>query len=193
MPAPARPALQPGRVSRTRDLLAWGRNAPRPAARPVDEGTLVRLAHGLFRHPRRGRFGAVPPTDDELLRTFLDGKPFVFTGPIRWNALGLGTTALFAHPLVYDTRRSGTFVLGGRRFVLRRVGFPVDPSPEWFVVDLIENAAAAGTSRPALVPRLASAVAAGAFETDRLVEQAARYGTRATRAAIAQAVGAATA
>ena len=47
------------------------------------------------------------------MRAFLDGGRFVFTGPERWNALGLGTTALFATPLVYNTRRSGTFELGG--------------------------------------------------------------------------------
>src|SRR3990170_8802520 len=81
-------------------------------------------AHGLFVHPRRGRFGVVPPSDEELLRAFLCGAPFVLTGPDRWNALGLGTTAVFAAPLVYNTKRSGTFELGGRRFVLRRVAFP---------------------------------------------------------------------
>ena len=92
------------------------------------------LAHGLFAQLRRGRFGPVPPSDDEVMRAFLDGGPFVFTGPDRWNALGLGTTSLFAAPLVYNTKRSGTFDLGGRRYVLRRVAFPsassVDPGFE---------------------------------------------------------------
>jgi len=37
---------------------------------------------------------------------------------------GAGITALFAAPLVYNTKRSGTFELGGRKFVLRRVAFP---------------------------------------------------------------------
>jgi hypothetical protein len=55
------------------------------------------------------------------MRAFLDGGPFVFTSPERWNALGLGSTAVFAAPLVYNTKRSGAFELGGRRFVLRRV------------------------------------------------------------------------
>ena len=46
-----------------------------------------------------------------------------FTGSEHWNALGLGTTAVFPAKLVYNTKRSGEFTLGGRRFLLRRVGF----------------------------------------------------------------------
>ncbi|MFN0061924.1 MAG: hypothetical protein ACKVPX_05350, partial [Myxococcaceae bacterium] len=124
MTASAHPQLEPGRVYRTRDFLTWTANAPRLAKRLVREGRLVPLAHGLFAYPRRSRFGTVPPTDEELMRAFLEGGLFVFTGPERWNALGLGTTSVFAAPLVYNTKRSGTFELGGRPFVLRRVAFP---------------------------------------------------------------------
>jgi hypothetical protein len=94
----------------------------------VESGELVPLAHGLFAHPKRGRFGTVPPSDDGIMRAFLDDTPFVLTGPDKWNALGLGTTALFAEPLVYNTKRSGRFVLGCRAFQLRRVAFPETPA-----------------------------------------------------------------
>lgn len=184
MPAAAHPPLRPGRVYRTRDLAAWGANAPRLAKRLVRDGRLVPLAHGLFAHPRWGRFGSVPPTDDELMRAFLDGGPFVFTGPEHWNALGLGTTALFAAPLVYNTKRSGTFDLGGQRYVLRRVAFPSRPAPEWFVVDLFENADQAGASREELAESLARAVAQGTFDRERLREMAQLYGTRRTQALV---------
>jgi hypothetical protein len=40
----------------------------------------------------KSRFGDVPPTREELLRGFLEGSPYVITGPERWNPLGLGTT-----------------------------------------------------------------------------------------------------
>lgn len=184
MPAAAHPRLRPGRVYRTRDLAAWGANAPRLAKRLVREGVLLPLAHGLFAHPQRGRFGPVPPSDDEVMRAFLDGGPFVFTGPERWNALGLGTTALFAAPLVYNTKRSGTFELAGRSYVLRRVAFPSRPAPEWFVVDVFEKADEAGASRAELAAALSRAVARGAFDRERLVEMAVRYGTRRTQALI---------
>lgn len=182
MTAPAQPHLEPGHVYRTRDLAVWSANAPRLAKRLVHAGALVPLAHGLFAHPKRSRFGAVPPSDEELMRAFLDGAPFVFTGPDRWNALGLGSTAVFAAPLVYNTKRSGTFEFGGRRFVLRRVAFPDNPSPEWFAIDLLEHADGAGASRTQLAAALGRAVARGAFDRERLREMAKRYGTKATQA-----------
>ncbi len=185
MPASASPKLEPGRVYRTRDLKTWGLNAPRLAKRLVQEGKLIPLAHGLFAHPKRSRFGAVPPSDKELMRAFLEGAPFVFTGSEHWNALGLGTTAVFAAPLVYNTKRSGTFDFGGRKFVLRRVAFPENPPPEWYVVDLLEHVDQAGASRSELSASLAQALARGTFSRERLVEMAKRYATKATQALVA--------
>jgi hypothetical protein len=130
----------------------------------------------------------VPPSDEEIMRAFLDGSPFVFTGPERWNALGLGTTVVFAAPLVYNTKRSGTFALGGRRFVLRRTAFPERPVPEWFVVDLIEHADQAGASRPELKAALARALARGTFDCRRLREMAKRYGAKATQTLVESAL-----
>lgn len=52
----ATPHLRPGRAYRTKDLAGWSANAPRLAKQLVREGQLVPLAHGLFFHPRRGRF-----------------------------------------------------------------------------------------------------------------------------------------
>jgi hypothetical protein len=184
------PRLRPGRAYRTRDLAAWSANAPRLAKRLVREGQLVPLARGLFFHPRRGRFGDVPPTDDEVMRAFLDGGRFVFTGPDRWNALGLGTTALFAAPLVHNTMRSGTFELGGRKYVLRRVAFPMRPTAEWFAVDLFKNASRAGVAPVVLARALRRAVAAGSFDAGRLREMVERYGTRRTRALVEGALAA---
>ena len=184
MALPTNPILEPGRVYRTRELKAWGINAPRLAKRLVRERKLVPLAPGLFAHPKRGRFGAVPPSDEELMRAFLEGAPFVFTGPDRWNALGLGTTAVFAAPLVYNTKRSGTFDFGGRRFELRRVAFPENPPPEWFVVDLIEHADQAGASRSELASSLAKALARKTFSRNRLTEMAKRYATKSTQALV---------
>lgn len=188
MTASARPRLRPGRVYRTRDLAPWGANSPRLAGRLVREGALVPLAYGLFAHPRRGRFGAVPPDDEELMRAFLGGSPFVFTGPDRWNALGLGSTSVFAAPLVYNTKRSGTFELGGRRFLLRRVAFPRNPPPEWFVIDLLEHADQAGASRADLAAALGRALARRAFDRGRLRVMAREYGTRTTQAVVESAL-----
>jgi hypothetical protein len=184
------PTLEPGRVYRTREFAVWSSNPPRFARRLARAGVLRALAHGLYSCPRTGGFGEVPPTDAELMRAFLEDSAHVFTGPHHWNALGLGTTALFAMPVVYNTKRSGVFEFAGRRFLLRRVAFPPSPSPEWYVVDLFEHADAVGTSRSELATALAHRVRAGAFDTTRLRGMASRYGTRQTRNAVDAALAA---
>jgi hypothetical protein len=187
---PAYPLLEPGRVYRTRDFAKWGKNAPRLAKRLVQEGKLVPLANGLFAHQRQSKFGSVPASDEEVLRAFLGGSRFVFTGPESWNALGLGTTAMFANPLVYNTKRSGTFELGQSKFVLRRVAFPEVLTPEWYVVDLLENASTVGASLDDLEKALARALVLKRFRTKLLLEMASIYGTKNTASLVARAVDA---
>ena len=191
MPAPATPTIEPGRVLRTRDLGRWGTNPARLGKRLVREGTLERRGHGIYTRPKTGRFGRVPPDEASVLRAFLDGSPFVITGSDRWNALGLGATAVLAVTLVYNTKRSGRFVLGGRPYILRRVRFPLPPPTEWFVVDLIEHADMAGATRSDLERALGAALAARRFDAAELREAAAEYGTRATRALVDRAMTAA--
>lgn len=174
--APTDVPLDPGTVYRTAWLRRWGANPTRLAHKLERRGLVQRLGHGLFYAPRRSRFGDVPPSDEALLDAFLDGTPYVITGPHRWNALGLGSTALFARPLVYNTKRTGAFKVGSRTFDLRRVAFPADPTPEWFVIDLLRNADAAGVEREELVRRLASRLRDETLDTDRLFEMAARFG-----------------
>jgi hypothetical protein len=135
--------------------------------------------------PRASRFGDVPPSDEDLLRAFLGDAPFVVTGPPAWNALGLGSTALHADTLVYDTKRSGTFHLGGRTFRLRRVAFPENPPAEWFVVDLLQHADEAGVSRREVVKAVERSLAAGRLDADRLRAMAERYARRSVRALLA--------
>lgn len=173
--------LRAGHVYRTRELARFGANAPRLARRLVSSGQLVRLAHGLYAAPEQSRFGPTPPSDEELMRGFLDGAPFVFTGPERWNPLGLGSTAVFAQRLVYNTKRSGTFRFAGRQFVLRRVRFPAKLTPEWYVVDLLENADEAGASLEDLAASLRQALKRGRFDPEALRRAASSYGTVATR------------
>lgn len=184
MPAAAKPRLATGRVYRTKDLARWGENPSRLAKRLTRDRKLVQLRQGLFYRPRQSRFGVVPPDDRELMRAFLEGGPFLFTGPGRWNALGLGSTAVFADQLVYNTKRSGVFRFGNRRFVLRRVRFPRDPTPEWFAVDLIENRGMAGVGLDELEKGLRRAVASGRLGAAELRRAAERYGTRRTESLV---------
>jgi len=188
MSASAQVTLEPGRVYRTRDLYAWGRNPSRLARRLVEQNELVQLAQGLYLHPEKSSLGDVPADDRELVRVFLGDDEFVFTGSEQWNALGLGSTAVFTKPIIYNHKRSGEFRLGTRKFVFRRVSYPSQPTPEWFVVDLFEHADMAGVSREELAEGLVAAVHAKKLDVTRLREMAARYSTAKNRSIIESAV-----
>lgn len=180
MTAPAEPQLKAGRAYRTRDLARWGKNPARLARRLVREGKLREAAHGLYYAPVASKFGPAPVPDEVLLHAFLGGEPFLISGPPRWNALGLGSTAMFAATLVYNTQRTGEFMLDGRRFILRRVYFPEQPSPEWFVVDLLRHHEMAGVALSELLKNLVVALREGRLDTHQLREMAVEYGTKAT-------------
>ncbi len=186
MSLPAQPKLEPGRAYRTRELRRFGANPTRLAKRLVHEGKLQQAAHGLFYAPVQSRFGRAPPTDEEILTTFLGSRAFVITGPPKWNALGLGATAMFASTLAYNQKRTGEFVFDGRRFLLRRVQFPENPPPEWFVIDLLQHHAMAGVSTTDLVAGLVAAIRTGHWSRQQLREMAERYGTKATLALVDQ-------
>lgn len=180
----AEPSLEPGRAYRTKELRRWSANPTRLARRLVREGRLREAAHGLFYAPVESRFGPAPARDEEILRAFFDDDRFVITGPPRWNALGLGSTAMFAATLVYNTRRTGEFTFDGRRFLLRRVLFPENPPLEWFVVDLLQHHEMAGTSLVELEHQLTSTLREGRWNAKRLRDVANEYGTKATLAMV---------
>ena len=91
------------------------------------------------------------------------------------------TNGSAAFTLVYNTKRSETFRLGGRNFRLRRVAFPKQPSKEWFVVDLLQHAGEAGVSPHDVVECVKPALAAGRLDADRLRTLAQRYARKSVR------------
>jgi hypothetical protein len=56
----------------------------------------------------------------------------------------------------------------------------------WFIIDLLENAQAAGASRRDIAEGLRRSVRHDAFDVEGLREMARKYGTRATQATIAE-------
>lgn len=184
----ATPRLQRGRVYRTEDLSRFDKNPTRLASKLVRAGKLRRLRKGLYHAPRQSAFGEVPPSEGELLRAYFRGRPYLRTGPSVWNALGLGTTAVETVPLVYNTTHTGEVEVGGRRFELRRVRFPQEPDPEYFVVDLLENPRRAGVELERVRRALTVALGAGRFDSEQLLDRASEYGTRATSEIVREAV-----
>ena len=188
MPPAASVALDPGTVFRTAALRRWGENPTRLARRLERDGLVQRLGHGFLFVPKLTKFGAAPPSDSALLDAVLEGGPYVVTGPMRWNALGLGSTALHVHPLVYNTKRTGSVTLGGRTFELRRVAFPREVTAEWFVFDLLRHTDAAGVDPADLIRNLVRALEHGRFDRTRLLETAERFGTGAAAKLMRRAV-----
>ena len=178
----AGPELREGHVYRTRDLARWSESPARLAQRLVREGTLRRITRGLYYVPIASKFGPAPVPDEVMLRALLRGDRFLISGPPYWNALGLGSTAMFAVTLVYNTRRTGEVVLSGRRFLFRRTRFPKRPSPEWLVVDLIEHHGMVGVGLSDLQPPLVASLRAGRWNLRKLRALAKTYGTRSTLA-----------
>ena len=181
-------SLKPGKVYRTEDLVRYDKNPTRLAARLVRAGSLRRLRKGVYYAPRPTVFGEAPPTEADFLKSFFRGRPYLRTGPSVWNALGMGTTAVEAIPLVYNTTRSGIVQVGGRRFELRRVRFPREVHPEYLVVDLLENVNRAGVSVETVRRSLKAAVKAGRFNAEWLQAMASKYGTRATQGIVQDAL-----
>ena len=178
MTAPAQPKLKAGRAYRTRDLARWVKNPSRLAQRLVREGRLREAAPGLYYAPVPSKFGPAPVSGEVLLRTFLDNEPFLISGPPRWNSLGLGSTAMFASTLVYNTRRTGNFMLAGHPFLLRRVYFPKEAPPEWFVVDLLKHHNMAGIGLSELRKNLVATLRIKRWNVAKLREMAVIYGTK---------------
>jgi hypothetical protein len=190
MSVAAQPDLEPGKVYRTRDLARWGANPTRLATRLVRDGHLVALGHGLYGCHRPSFFGPALPDDAAVMRALLGSDDFVFSGPATWNPLGLGSTQLSAATFVYNRKRSGNFEFGNRTYLLRRVDYPDEVTPEWRVVDLFRHRMQAGVDAATLVRNLRHAIKEQRFDVAALLVAAERYAEHAVASLIADAADA---
>jgi uncharacterized protein DUF6088 len=132
--------LKTGNVYRRADLEQWSKSVDRHARELVEEGVLTKLQTGLYYYPKESTFGKVPPTDMELVRSFLKDNNFLLTSPNTYNGLGLGTTQLYNTMMVYNHKRHGKYKLGNRTFDFqRKYNFPKKLSNEYLLVDLLNN------------------------------------------------------
>jgi len=132
--------LKPGDAYRRSDLAKWSKSVDRHASELVAKGVLKKLQNGLYYYPKESAFGKVPPTDEQLVHTFLKDDNFLLTSPNAYNSLGLGTTQLYNTMVVYNHKRHGQFKLGGRTFDFqRKYLFPKKLTSEFLLVDLMNN------------------------------------------------------
>lgn len=132
--------LKQGQVYRRSDLEQWSNAVDRHLKQLVDDGTLQKLAQGLYYYPMKASFGNVPPEDEKLVSAFLKSDDFLLTSPNYYNSLGVGTTQLYNKRTVYNHKRHGQFTLGGKVFDFHlKHKFPKELSEEFLLVDLLNN------------------------------------------------------
>lgn len=132
--------LRRGSVYRRSDLERWSSSVDRHLKQLLTEGTLQKLSQGVYYYPKETVFGAAPPDEATLVRSFLKDDEFLITSPNAYNALEVGTTQLYNKRVVYNHKRHGEFELGGRKFFFHmKPKFPKKVTPEFLLVDLVNN------------------------------------------------------
>ncbi len=151
--------LKPGEVYRRSNLANWSRSVDRDLAGLIKNGSLIKVYKGLYLCPQHSRFGVLPASTDKLLNSFLNGNDYLVVSPNDYNALGLGTTQLYNYQIVYNHKRNGRIELGGQVFEFhRKAQFPKEVTPEFLLVDLINNLSQLAEDREAVLVRIKAKV-----------------------------------
>lgn len=175
-----RKALKPGRTYRRRDLLIYSSNLDRHLPVLVKEGTLRKLRQGLYARSKPTEFGNAPPTENELLESFLRDNHFVVFGPTAFNSLGLGTTQVYNQRVVLNRKRHGEFKLGGRTYFFhRRMEVPRKLTKEFLFVEMLNRLDTLAEEREQVLSSLKSRIKD--FDYHSLKKSLAKYGTYSTR------------
>jgi hypothetical protein len=133
-------SMQPARVYRRRDLESCSTAVDRDLHTLVASGKVRKLAGGLYYRPGKNAFGVPPPEEKELARAFLKTDDFLLTSYNYFNQFGLGLTQVYSTTLVYNHKRTGEYLLGGKRFQFRLVpAYPAELSREFLLVDMLNN------------------------------------------------------
>jgi hypothetical protein len=179
--------LRPGHVYRREDLARWSNAVDRHLKQLVSDGTLTKLAGGLYLYPKATVFGEAPPEDDKLVGAFLKDDRFLLASPNAYNSLGVGTTQLYDKTVVYNHKRHGLFSLGGRAFDFRvKPAFPKTLNREFLLVDLVNNVDRLAESKSELLARVKER--AESYEVPRLQKAARDYGNVRTKKFFSEAL-----
>lgn len=179
--------LRPGTVYRREDLARWSNAVDRHLKQLVEDGTLTKLAGGLYAYPKETAFGKAPAQDDKLVGSFLKDHRFLLASPNAYNSLGVGTTQVYDKTVVYNHKRHGKFALGGRTFDFRvKPSFPKKLSPEFLLVDLVNNVDQLAESKNEVLARVRERAAS--YDKSRLLRAAREYGNVRARKFFAEAL-----
>jgi len=168
--------LRPGRVYRRAELAQWSNAVDRHLKQLVSDGTLTKLAGGLYYRPKETVFGKAPAEDHELVAQFLKDNRFLLASPNFYNRLDVGTTQLYDKTVVYNHKRHGEFSLGGRAFDFRcKPTFPKTLSREFLLVDLVNNVDRLAEDREQVLARVKAQ--APTYDAPQLHRAVREYGS----------------
>lgn len=174
--------LHAGKVFRRKDLAASLPSVDRELGRALKAGLVRRVAQGLYYVPRYTPFGEAPPSEEELVRSFLDDDHFLLFNPSVYNSLGLGTTQLYRRNVVYNHKRHGLFTLAGFEFDFRdKPRFPArdQVSREYLLVDMLNNLEQLAEDPETLLAAVHRKL--DTFDAARLEQALRDYGSARTR------------
>jgi hypothetical protein len=174
--------LHAGKVFRRKDLAGSLPSVDRELGRALKAGLVRRVAQGLYYVPRQTPFGEAPPSEEELVRSFLDDDHFLLFNPSVYNSLGLGTTQLYRRNVVYNHKRHGVFTLAGFEFDFRdKPRFPARDrvSREYLLVDMLNNLDQLAEDPDALLAAVRRKL--DTFDAAQLESALREYGSARTR------------
>ena len=94
-----------------------------------------------------------------LVESFLKDHRFLLTTPNVYNSLGVGTTQLYNERTVYNHKRHGEFKLGNKTFQFKiKPHFPKKLTPEFLLVDLVNNLESLAEDRNVVLKKVADKV-----------------------------------
>jgi hypothetical protein len=170
-----------GRVYRRDELALYSHSVDRELKKLELEETLKKVGPGLYYYPKESPFGPLPPNEHELLSKFLKSHHLLLLSNNWYNSLGLGLTQLSTKTRVYNTKRYEKLSLAGQQyyFVRPNNGFPKKISPEFLLVDLMNNLDQVGEDVSQLTNRVTKKI--DNFDKKQLSKLSEKYGKIKTR------------
>jgi len=179
--------LKRGKIYRRSDMEQWSNSVDRELAELLKEGTLEKVATGIYHFPKKNAFGKEPPEEGKLIKKFLKSDKFLITSYNHFNGLGLGTTQLYNQKIVYNHSRSGEFKLGNHKFIFKKKNiFPDQPTKEFIFIDLVNNLKDLAEDQPRILEKVYKKITD--MNTTDFKEALRQYGTPRTRKLLAAAI-----
>lgn len=179
--------ITPGEVYRRSDLEYFSSAIDRHLSSLTQDGSLLKLSHGLYYAPKKSKFGLVPPNDLNMVERFLKDSSFLLVSPNSYNALGLGLTQLYNTTWVYNHKRHGEFTLNDKKFLFKlKSSFPKTLTTEFLVIDLLNNLDELAEDSDQIVKNFHQI--ADHFNVNELIKLSKNYGSGFTKKHIRLAV-----